>query len=417
MTVPNLPTHFPEELVNTNPVSANIYNIFEKYLPTTGHLGLLVSVVLATMCIDEQRQSNLIIGAFPSEGKTSVLRVFNKLQFCNFFTRITCAQYLMEFCGLYLDSSAPLPSGELPKGVKTESIGGKKMIDKSSCVDYVNNRFDICHAGEGIFTINDFKSLAQLWNALLDERFYKGGNRVVGKYVIGSPSIPVNHGLILACTLNDLDNEWIKEEGLMSRTIEGVYHCLDVENEYIVQGRSPPKVRIRYYDFSDAVLKAFGDLSPKQKKPVSFSSDVNNKNTRLIFDMIKEGRGETTGKRAMNDRINLLKSHAVLNRKGVVTLEDVWIVESLLLFCKRNVSSKQHFFGDRLCFQTNLRLHLSDEKDVSTQLKDNFKWWDSDDPLYTEKRLNETVKLLKNHVHYGEFGKEKSEDSLVFVDS
>jgi hypothetical protein len=278
-------------------------------------------------------------------------------------------------------------------------VQGKIKLKKVRVYDRMKNFFDIIHAGEGIFTIGDIGSLMQLLNGLLDEGWYKGGNSRVGWYSIGSPMFPIKHGLILACTIDDLDNQWVKQIGTISRTIVTVYHCQDVEDKYIIAGRTPPYIRIKYSDFSGEVAKLLEHINPSSVKHISFKSEVDENLTKNILKLIMYGRNETTGKRAMNDTLSLLKGHAHLNGRSQVCRDDAVLVEALLTPTRRILlnsnPTKYYFYGSRLHFQIKLRELISGRFDVvKKEINEVFKWWDNRTPLYSDTLINNTYKAL-----------------------
>jgi len=398
--------YLPEEIKKICPVSADVYNLFESRLPATGHLALLVSDVLASMCIDEPKPSSLTVSALPTEGKTATLVNFSqtkcisgiqRLEWVNWFTRTSFARYLLDYCGKYLDVTRTIGK-ELPAGARYENFGGKRILSISGCQDRIDRFFDIVHAGEGILTIDDVDKWLQLMNGLLDEGFWEGGDMHKGWYRIGSPQFRIRHGLIFACTTNDLETKLVKQIGTLSRTVTGTYYCNSRENEYIIQGRTPPNIRIKYADFSQSVSEILSHLNPKMLHDVTFNDEVNSKDTENILKLIKLGRDEATGKRAMNDRINLLKAHAFLNKRSVVKYEDVIMVESMLQMCRKlkNPSGNIYFFGDRLHFQICLRsLLYRNLQFVRDSMRETFKWWDSEEQLYKDSDVDNAYKALQ----------------------
>lgn len=391
----------PHELQKECPISVKLYNTFEKFLPTTGHFALLVASCLGSMWTDEPRQTNLTIAALPTQGKTSVLRRFAGYKYANFFTKTTYANYVIKYCGKFL----VIPGHEKPSCIKVERTSKGKIVSTEECEDRITNFFDIIHAGEGIVTTPGFPKLLTLWNALIDEGYWQGGDRYSGEYKIGSEMFPVKHGLIFACTLSDLKNKVIRQEGTLSRTVTGIYHCTEKENIFIIKGKTPPRVHIPRVDFTGVVKRILSDLETNgpflAKRKMSYSGSLNEDLTRRILQLIMVGRGETTGKRASDDRLQLLKGHARLNNRDKVTIYDAIMLEALLQMCRK---IKGYFYGTRLHFQVWLRYLLhGDINLVKREMKSTFKWWDSDKPLYIDDDIDEAFKMLRKDITYDNF--------------
>jgi hypothetical protein len=357
------------------------------------------------MQVDELRQCNLTIGAHPTEGKTAILKQFG---LCgqptgpkvNFFTRATFADYVHNYCGAYLIELG----SDVPKGVERVKGGGKQKFSKTSCEEKLKFHYDIVHAGEGIFTLDNFKSLLQLWNGLLDEGWWEGGTRFSGTFKIGTPVFPIKHGLILACTRADLDNVFAREVGTLSRTIVANYACNARENSHILVGRRPPNVKINYKNFFDEVASILSHIDSSKRVGITFDKTLNINLVDNVLKLIKTGRQEITGKRAMNDRNTILKAHAHLNNRRKVYWEDLVMVESLLQMCRKIVItpnirkqsniSGTYYMGDKMHFQLNLRRRIHDDETARNQVKKLFTWWDSNVPLYTESMLDNAIKAL-----------------------
>jgi hypothetical protein len=397
--IPNI--YIPKEFEKTCPVSTQIYNLFEKHLPCTGHLGVFVSTLLASMCTDEPKPVSAGIGAKVGEGKTTVLSKFAYLPNVNFFNRTTFADYLIRCCGWYFDITMP-PGKEIPQGVEIKpSPAGGKVVSKLKAQDRINYTYDIIHAGEGIFTIGDLESLLQLWNGLIEEGYWAGGNRWVGFYRIGDAVSPVKHGLILSCTIADFENRLMKQIGFTDRLVLAWYSCLPVENQYIIAGRAPPKVHIQYVDFSPIVSQLLAHLQPWTTViKVRFADDVDMKRIYPILQVHLQNKSMGSGKRAINDVIRLLKAHAVLNKRDIVTLDDVMWIQALSTMSRKvQAGQDEYLLGNRLDFQLMLRKYIYGEEIAKKQVQKMFVWWDSTKPLYNEETIKLHMKLINTPVN------------------
>ena len=385
--------YLPKELEKQCPVSVSLYNLYESVYPTSGHLALMIATALASMWTDERRQFNLIIAALPTEGKSSVLQGFSAYPWINLFTTTTFAEYCIRYCGKYLDTSMPLGK-DIPKGVKVERLGDKRVVSTDGCEDRINYMFDVVHAGEGITSFGQYQKLLQLWAGLIEEGYWEGGTRYSGSYRIGSPLRPVRHGLILACTFDDLNNRWMKEEGLLSRTIVCRYRSRDVENEYIRKAKSPPRPILpnpEKINFPLLVYSHLKHLGPHLlNREMSFSPVIDEKMTKNITYLIMQGRDEPTIKRAIDDTMRVLKGHARLNKRDKVVLEDIIFVEALLQMCRK--IERNEISGDRLQFQFYLRsLLYRDDERAKREILETFRWMDKDEPLYDRHFLDNYV--------------------------
>jgi len=398
--------YIPEEIAKYCPTGTKIYNLYEHFKPCTGHLAWLVAICLASMWTDEPRQVNATIASRFGEGKTVILSQFAVYPWCHFIARTSFADYLINFCGYYLDTSAPLGRGDIPPCVEVQRIGKKVIVSTAKCKDLINKYYTIVHAGEGISTIPGRDKLLQLWNQLIEEGYWEGGDRDKGRYKIGSALFRVKHGLILGCTFDDLKGKWMKEYGTLSRTLVVFYWCTDKENRYIELGRMPPNPKLPSIEnFSQplgVILEPLARLGPSYEGvKMTFSSEVNESICEELVTLIASSRLEPTRKRAVNDMLRLLKACARLEMRNKVTIYDYIVVNSLLQMCRKTrVGDKEYYFGDRLHFQARMRYLLNgDVENVVREMNHTFKWWDSDKPLYDELEVRDAVGRTAQPIH------------------
>lgn len=357
------------------------------------------------MAVDD-KNLNVIVGADYGQGKTTIMKnCFNNLKWVNWFTSRSFADYLFHYGGYWLDD---IGSGFAPRGIEVEGRGGHynmKFKRKPNCEDRIDNVIDAVHAAEGLSVIQDIEKLMQLWNGLIDEGFWQGGNRHSGDYSFGSISRRLKHGVFICATFGDLLGRWFREQGTLSRMLNVVYTTNNTENQYIQAGREPGNIRINYSDFSGEVERMLLHINPRATQKVVFDSEVAGTTDRIL-ELIRVARGEKTGFRAMNDRIAILKSHAWLNGRRVVKMEDVIVVQSLLESLSRWIHTKARKFsivyGDRLHFQLALRTaYLRDEKQAQKQMLDTFKWWDDSTSLYSSADISMAASELKAPLSLG----------------
>jgi hypothetical protein len=390
--------YLPEVVEKEAPIFCKLYNIGERYIPTCGHFLGLVATVLATMGLDEPRQSNLGIGAVAGEGKTLILSQFRKLPFVNFFTRTTYAKYLLMKCGWFLS----VPGKELPVGVRKipRPTAGEPMLDKSGIKDQISYYFDIITEGEGIFTMGDVPKLLQLWNQLTEQGTYEGGDSFSGWYRIGvEPQNPVKHGLIIAATITDFQTHIIRQIGWATRMVLGTYSCSDKENRWISDGimkdyiSSKPDISYQVKALMEKIpIRNVGEeklhYSPVK---VRLTDDVSS-TLYIIRDILMTIRDEKTMKRAGADANRLVKGFALLNGRDYTKLTDVIILKALLTMSKKIYKSENIYsIGTRMHFQTSLCLDLlKDYNETMKFITERFKNWEGK-ALYEENDIKRAI--------------------------
>lgn len=386
---------FPEQLKNVCSNAYNIYELFEKHLPASGHLGLFISACIASIGNDERRQANAIIGALWGEGKTEILEKFCRYPHVNWLDGTTYADYLATFCGYYFDETSP-PGREQIKGVHIERTGGITKALKTMAVDYIKNRFDIYHAGENITSIFGFEKLLALWMGLIEKGHWNGGNRWVGRFIIGSPTFPIKHGVVLASTMAGLKHYWFKEQGFLSRCILVFYYKNKYEHDYIIEGRKPPKVRLEYVDFSLNLAHFLSCFQPAHSYRIVFKDEVKGKIIDNILNLIMVARGDEVPERAVNDANSLLKGMALLNGRTEVCYEDAVLVEAILTMCKTVPleKNKLRYLGDRLSFQLKLRNYFMDYPKVKQSIRNTFQGWDMKSCIYPDNYIDLVQKYV-----------------------
>lgn len=389
-------TFLPDVIEKEAPVFTKLYNLGEKYIPTSGHFLGLVATVLATMGLDEPRQANLGIGATVGEGKTLILSQFRKLPFVNFFTRTTFSKYVLMKCGYFLLT----PGKELPQGVRLVPGVRGKEIDKSGAVDKISYYFDIVTEGEGIFTTNDVPKLLQLWNSLIEQGSYEGGDSFNGWYRIGcDPAPPVKHGLIISATMSDFQKHIVKQIGWGTRMVLATYVCTEKENRWISEGIMRDYLSSRP-DISYQIQQLLSHLpirnvgGPKLHcSPVKVVlTDEVADNLHIIRDILMSIREEVTMKRAGADANRLVKGFALLNGRTYTTIWDVIILKSLLVMSRKVEKSGQlGSIGSRLHFQTSLCMDVfRDVKEAEKFITARFKDWKGQ-PLYNINDIKQAI--------------------------
>ena len=390
--------YLPEVIEKEAPTFCKLYNLGERYIPTSGHFLTLVATILATMGLDEPRQSNLGIGAVVGEGKTLILSQFRKLPFVNFFTRTTYAKYLLMKCGWFLSQ----PGKELPVDIRMipNPHGGGKIMDKSGIKDQISYFVDIITEGEGIFTMGDVPKLLQLWNQLTEQGTYEGGDSFSGWYKIGvEPQTPVKHGLIIAATISDFQKHIIRQIGWATRMVLATYSCTDKENRWISDGimkdyiSSKPDISYQVKVLMDKIpIRNVGEerlhYSPVK---VQLTEDVANA-LYIIRDTLMTMRDEKTMKRAGADANRLVKGFALLNGRIRTTLMDVIILKALLTMSKKIYKSETlGSIGTRVHFQTSLCFDLfRDYNETVKFITGRFKTWD-EKSLYNENDVKQSI--------------------------
>lgn len=394
--------YLPHELERTCPVFVKLYNLFESKLPSTGHFASLVATCMASQCVNVDRQANLSIGSAVGQGKTETLRQFCKMPNVNYFDRMSYANYMLRYGGKYIVKLG----SEVPYGVRIDKASrgadGSPRILTASAKDYISNRFDVVTSGEAIYTSPDVPKLLQLWNALIEQGWYEGGDRYSGHYAIASPEFPVKHGLIIASTLHDFEKHFLfpTQVGWSSRMVLIIYSVLDVENRYTREGKRRDILEEKPF-FANEVTALLPHLNPHLPVKITYESNEILPLLEELEDTLKLIRNEKPGLRATEDIKRLVKGFAYLNHDTKVRYEHVLCLRALLVLCQRLMfesHSKQYFknLGTKLHFQTFLRFSLSkDQNEVKKQILDTFHWWNGNKPLYTKEMVGNAFNELQ----------------------
>lgn len=384
----------PEEIEKTCETAVKLYNLFETYLPTTGHIALLTATQLTSMCVDMDRQFNLAFGAPVGQGKTTMLHQFCTVPFVNYMNRTTYADYMLMYCGKFIKAIGK----KLPYGVKYDKRAkwksGEQVIDVSEAQDMVSDRVDIITDGESIFYQTDLEKLLQFWNAIIEQGYYRGGDQYSGHYVIGDPTNRVRHGLVLACTVDNFNKYILTDIGWNSRCVLAVWSNLECENRYIRHG-----IRNNYLSDNPEIYfevsKMLSHLNNKRKVPIEYSNEEVEQQIIQLEDNVKEIRNEKPGLRATKDVKRMLKAFAFLNVDFKVRYEHVIFVKALISsLCKRlKIADEYKDLGSRLHFIVSLLQNLNyDENQIIKYVNEHFKWWNTQEPLYTEKEIKQAIK-------------------------
>jgi len=375
-----------------------IYNLFEKMLPTTGHIAVLVATALASMCVTMDRQFNLGIGALVGQGKTTILKQFCTIPFVNYISRTTYADYMLMYCGKFLKSKGR----KLPYGVRYDKRarwdnGGN--LDTSEAQDCITNRFDIITDGETIFRQSEssLKQFLQFLQSIIEQGWYRGGDQYSGHYVIGDPTHRVKHGVILACTLTDFEKQVLTDIGWNSRSVLVVWRNTESENNYVRYG-----VRHNFVadepEFFFEVKNLLQHLSPSNIVEIDYENDEVADKIEETENMLKNIRLEVPGIRATKDVKRILKAFAWLNFDNKIRYEHVLFVKALISsLCRRlRVDSERSSFykdlGSRLHFQVSLLQNLDYSKEeIKKFILKTFPFWNKNKSVYTEEEIEQAI--------------------------
>jgi len=378
----------PDEINKKLPIFSQLYNLCESNIPCGGHLLTMASICYASMATDESRQVNLAIGAVVGEGKTLILSQMALLPYVNFFTRTTFSEYVLTRCGSYLIKLGTA----VPLGIKLIPKPGGKTIDKSGAKDRIKFYFDIVTEGEGIFTTSSVGKLLQLWNALIEQGWWTGGDSYNGTYKIGDITYPIKHGLIIAATLKDFERHILRDVGWSSRMVLIKYACTARENKFIREGQRLDKIPSKP-NIMHQVLSLLTHINPRTPVRITYSSDEVARKMEHVELPIMLARKEHTGKRATLDAKRLAKGMALLNGRNHIILEDIIVLKSLLtmsLTVKRRDTLGS--LGTRLHFLVTLGLSLWRDVDRTRQfIKSRFLDWGGKYPLYTDEEIERAI--------------------------
>ena len=392
--------YLPEEIVNACPIATKLFNLFETQLPSTGHIANFVATSLSSMCVNTDRQFNLVIGAPVGQGKTVMLSQFCTIPFVNFISKTTYADYMLMYCGKFIKSiGKKKPYGvKYDKRARWKSEGG--IIDKSEAKDNISNRFDIVTEGESIFHQSDIGKLLQLWNALLEQGFYRGGDQYSGHYVIGSPLMPVRHGLILASTVDEFEKYVLSDTGWNSRCVLIMWNNLPEENSFIRFGVRNDLLKDKPF-FPNDVKRLLGHLNNNIQVDIGIENSEVLVGIEEIENVLKSIRLEIPGIRATKDVKRIIKGFAWLNKYNKVKYEHVIFVKALInSLCRRLVMSSENSFkykdlGSRLHFIVSLLKYLDYSNDeIKSFIKKRFLFWNNIKPIYNDEVIENAIEEI-----------------------
>ena len=207
-----------------------LYNLFEENLPGTGHLAAVQSLsILSKHLGGHDRGFSLCIVADPGEGKSVVLRQFQTLDNVNYTMYLTRSNFLRTHGGKYLTQ---LGSGYIPDGVR----GAEGAFDVSQAPEMINMHTLIIAEGEMVATLHDssFRMLLSLWNSLIEEGYWQGGDSFNGNYRMGSPTDRISFNVTLACT-PEIFRRYLISEAFVSRLLPVWYRTLECERQDVMR--------------------------------------------------------------------------------------------------------------------------------------------------------------------------------------
>lgn len=338
-------------------VCYEIAKLFEENLPTTFPIALFVSIALSSMGISDsiaKKPLSLLLVARYGIGKTSILSSFadvtvysrqkNKyIKMVNMFDNMTRADYLIKYCGLFLDETQQVPR-DLPFGVAVTIDKGKIIYDKTSCEDRINYTYDIIHGAEGMFKDKNSEQMIALYNSLIEQGYWEGGNRMIGRYIIGSVKNKVKHGIIIGIVPSDFQSTLIRKHGFLSRLLTVFYSRTPNEQKEILLRRIPNSSdMIEYKDFTRELNELLAHLDPTAKEEIRFSNELKHEDYLSLTYKMSELRDDPEKIRTHNDMLTLLASLARLNKDKEVKRQHYDLAVALSAMMNNKTCSAESF--------------------------------------------------------------------------
>ncbi|RLI87829.1 MAG: hypothetical protein DRP01_00420 [Archaeoglobales archaeon] len=366
-----------------SPVAASIYELFERTYPATGHLALMISIALASLCTDEERQSNISLVAPPGHGKDTVGSQFSAVDFVEIFDYISAAQFCLKYGGKYL-IKLPTSLRRIPDGVRVVKKGRYVIkIDRSEARD-INGMFFIGTQMDQLFARSPelIAKTLSLFNALCENGYCLYEDDYVGRYQFGSMMNPLKVGVIMMMVPEDLNHRVFSKRGYKERMVIIRHEYLDEENKLhedgILRLYLPKSISLH-----EKVRSLLSFLDPKNPVTVQIPEDYI-PTLKSITKKIAQTRGEFGTRRAARDVVRLIKGCAVLNKRSIVTKDDVILLNALSVMFSSDTAN-------RLAFQLSLRSQLGEDPSVITRV---FRNWDQK-PLYSEKTIKSMIQRLE----------------------
>jgi len=374
----------PEELYKKCPVSAELYEMFERIFPTTGILGLFIATSLSSMCTSESRQFNLLIGKETGEGGTLVVQQFSKIPFVrDIFDYKTAAGFCLDYLGLYLTRlGSATPKGVIPPARKTFGI-----IDKSGCTP-VDNSFFISKGLDRLFHQGAavLERTFTFWNPLFEEGYAQFSDGYSGSYVIGSKERRLKIGFIGICTLEDFENKALNASGWTERIVMGTWRSHEIEDKLVIQGIN--RKYLPEVDISDVVLDKLHHLNPNYPIKVKEWGEEIAIELDKFAEYCKIIRGEKKGKRAARDATRIIQAIPVLNKRDYIDYCDLAFMDGLVCTMKRQPSA----MGWRIPFLFSIyRWFESDYNKIINKIYNTFCDWNKK-PLYSKEFISKSVR-------------------------
>lgn len=306
-----------------------LYNLLEDKIPSTGHLGVFQALSIVSKHLGgHDRGFSICPIADPGDGKSLVLRQFQTLSNVNYSMYLTRANFLKTYGGRHL---VQLGSGYIPDGVRVVD----HTPDVSQAPELINMHTLIISEGEMVATLHDssFRMLLSLWNSLIEEGYWKGGDSYNGTYSIGDPSNRVSFNLSLACTPG-IFRRYMLSEAFISRLIPVWYKSLECERQDVMRRIENKTLHREPSLQADLNRILYGSLKPCEKKEVSLGTDTTEglANLSNLLQQIRlDGTGIwSTGKRDAKNSLQLSESMALMNQRQELTLSDVYLSSCLV---------------------------------------------------------------------------------------
>jgi len=362
----------PEWVKESCPITWKIYNLFEKYLPFSGHLAILIATVWESMFLKGEegkdiRPISLIIVGEGAGGKTYCTEQFKRLPNLVDIEYPTYSTFLKQYGDTQLSSQ------------KSRSLNNKFL--------YLTEMAMIARTSE-----QTRKNLFSCWNSIMTEGKYQGALKGT-TYYIGERLKPIRFGLMGVMVMEDFYERVFPITDFATRILIA-FHLFQIEEALVIDEG------ILYEAFGDVdVSDTVYNLVPKHTERLTIDYDPHSldmSGVKRIVGIISKTRKEAYGFRGTQDVKKLLKAHAILNKRKKVINDDIKMLRALSTLFKNPCSNTCNF-------QIILR---SQETDDIASVLDSMKNYrvfkiHNEHIMYNENTINRCMQSLLMSNYFG----------------
>jgi len=310
----------PEWVKETCPTDWNLYNLFEKYLPFAGHIGLMIATVWESMFLKGEmgrdlRPTSMIIVGEGAGGKTYCSSQFKRLPNLEDMEYPTFSAFIKKY-------------GDTFKGSKKSMSLNNKFL-------YFTEMAMIARTSE-----QTRKNFFSCLNSLLTEGKFEGALKGT-IYYLGERLKPIRMGLIGVMVMDDFYERVFPIADFATRILI-IFQLFLMQEALVIDDGILYEAFGDHIDISERVEK----IVPHYEERINVKYDPYNLNmegVKAIIGRIAQSRKESYGFRASADAVRLLKAHALLNGRDKVMDEDVKMLRALAVTFKNICSNSCNF--------------------------------------------------------------------------